>query len=219
MPAVEPSPQEAQWAQQIDRWVTQAAQAALSDRPDVRIEVEPGRLDARLRLAPCERVDFHLPAGQKPWGLMRVGLRCVEGPVRWNVYMPVTVRVLAPAVRVKEVLAAGTSLQPEHLTLAEADWAATESPAFGRIDAVVGRSLARGLPAGATLRDADLKKRQWFAVGDAVRVVAVGRGFSVSADGVALSAGIDGQAVRVRTESGRTLSGIATGDRRVEVPL
>ena len=74
-------------------------------------------------------------------------------------------------------------------------------------------------PPVPALRDADLKKRQWFAVGDPVRVLAVGKGFSVSADAVALTPGLEGQPVRVRIDSGRTLTGVAVGDRRVEVPL
>ena len=69
------------------------------------------------------------------------------------------------------------------------------------------------------LRDASLKKRVWFAIGEPVRVVAVGRGFTVSSEGVALSPGLEGQAVKVRTESGRTVTGLAAGQRRVEVAL
>jgi flagellar basal body P-ring formation protein FlgA len=214
-----PSPQEAVWAQRVDQLVTQAARAALGDRKDVRIDVQPGRLDARLRLAPCEQVDYYLPAGQKPWGSMRVGLRCVSGTSRWNVFLPVTVKVLAPAIKARQALAAGTVLSPDMLLLDEADWAAAQASAFGRMDAVLGRTLSQALTAGATLRDTDLKRRQWFSVGDTVRVVAVGPGFNVSSEGVALSPGVEGQAARVRTESGRTLTGIATADRRVEVIL
>ena len=45
----------------------------------VRVEIEPGRLDPRLRLAPCERIEPYLPPGARAWGRSRVGLRCVQG--------------------------------------------------------------------------------------------------------------------------------------------
>lgn len=213
------APEEAAWARRVDDLVTRAAEAATAGRPGVRIDVQTGRLDPRLKLAPCPQVDLYLPPGQKPWGLMRVGLRCTSGPTRWNVFMPVTVRVLAPAVQARQPLPAGTLLGAEHLQIAEVDWAAADSPAFARAEPLLGRTLIQGLAAGATLREADLKRRQWFAIGDVIRVTAVGPGFQVSAEGVALTPGIEGQSARVRTESGRTLTGIATAERRLEVQL
>lgn len=224
LPAVAQTPDaapgvDAAWTARVEALATQAAQAAVGGRPGVRVEVVPGTLDPRLKLAPCARVDIYLPPGQRAWGATRVGLRCADGPVAWNVYMPLTVKVIAPALVAVQPLAAGTVVEPSHLQVGEADWAAVESPVVASADLAVGRTLARALHAGAALRDADLKKRQWFAVGDPVRVLATGRGFSVGAEAVALTPGFEGQSVRVRTESGRTLTGMAVGERRVEVPL
>jgi flagella basal body P-ring formation protein FlgA len=87
-------------------------------------------------------------------------------------------------------------------------------PALG-----AGRTLTRPITAGAAIRQTDLKVRQWFAAGDTVRVIAAGPGFAVSGEGVAMNPGLEGQTVRVRTESGRVVTGRATGDRRVEVLL
>ena len=64
-----------------------------------------------------------------------------------------------------------------------------------------------------------LRRRRWFAAGDTVRLVAQGRGFSVSGEAQALGPGLEGQVVRVRTDSGRVLSGLAVGHNRVEVQL
>ena len=69
------------------------------------------------------------------------------------------------------------------------------------------------------MRAEQLRRRQWFAAGDPVRVVAAGPGFAVSGEGVALTPGLEGQAVRVRTESGRVVTGMAAGDKLVEVSL
>jgi flagella basal body P-ring formation protein FlgA len=72
---------------------------------------------------------------------------------------------------------------------------------------------------GHVLRQADLKARQWFAAGDTVRIVGAGPGFAISSDGLALSPGIEGQPVKVRTEGGRVVVGRATAARQVEVAL
>jgi flagella basal body P-ring formation protein FlgA len=47
--------------------------------------------------------------------------------------------------------------------------------------------------------------------------VGTGNGFSISTDGVALATAAAGESVRVRVESGRTLSGVARKGRIVEV--
>jgi flagellar basal body P-ring formation protein FlgA len=203
--------------QRIQALGEQAGSALALDT--VRVEIEPGRLDPRLRLAPCERIEPYLPPGARPWGRSRVGLRCVQGPSPWNVFLPVTVRVFAPAWVTTTPLPAGSVLQAEQLRQAEVDWAATPTPPVADVARLLGRQLARPLPAGAAPRQADLKQRQWFAAGDTVQLVANGPGFSVGGAGQALGPGLEGQPVRVRTDNGRVLTGQAVGQNRVEVSL
>jgi flagella basal body P-ring formation protein FlgA len=183
-----------------------------------RLELEVGTLDPRLKLAPCARITPYLPAGTRLWGHARVGLRCDEG-ARWNVFVPVTVRVFATTWSVNQALPLGTVLQASHLQQAEADLAAEPSPVLRDPQAAIGRTLARAIRPGQPLREADLKQRQWFAAGDIVRVVTVGAGFSITADGQALNAGFDGQSAKVRIDGGRVVSGRATAERRIEVTL
>lgn len=193
--------------------------AAAFTAAKARIEVVPGELDPRLKLAPCEQIEAYLPPNARAWGRTRVGLRCVAGPSAWNVYLPVTVKVLAPAWVAETPLPAGTVVQAAQLVEAEIDWAADNSPAFADPNLVIGHVLARPLARGQAPRQRDLKQRQWFAAGDTVQVIARGAGFSVSGSGLALAAGIEGHSVRVRTEAGRVLSGQAVGANRVEVQL
>jgi len=197
-----------------------ARQAAASGAPaGARIEAAPGALDPRLQLAPCARSEAYLSAGTRPWGRTRVGLRCLQGATLWNVFVPVTVKVLAPALVGSSALPAGAVLEAAQLRTAEIDWAAEASPAQTRSELAVGRTLARPLAAGQALRSADLRPRQWFAAGDTVRIVASGNGFSVSGEGQAMSNGVEGQPARVRVEGGRVVSGQPSGERRIEVSL
>lgn len=208
------------FAEQLQRLATDSAQAVLADgTPPVRIAVELGQLDPRLQLAPCAQIQPYLPPGTRPLGRTRIGLRCVDGQARWNVFLPVTVKLLTQGLVTTAPLPMGTVLQASHFTLAEVDLAERADPAFTTTAPVLGRTLARPLGAGDALRRNDLKARQYFQAGDLVRVVAVGPGYAVSAEGQALSHGIEGQPARVRTESGRIITGVPAGDRRVEVAL
>ena len=215
-PATAPAPMHQALVQQLVEQ-QQPPQAADTARGPLRVEVEVGRLDERLRLAPCSRIEPQWPAGQRPWGRIRVGLRCVEGPVAWKVYLPVTVKVWGRALVAVEALPAGTRLEARHFVTKDVDLAQTTSlPLAPRAD-IDDRVLARALPAGSALHEADLRTRQWFAAGDVVRVVALGNGWEIGGEGTALDAGVEGRRARVRTESGRIVIGDAVAERRVEV--
>jgi flagella basal body P-ring formation protein FlgA len=155
----------------------------------------------------------------QPWGRSRIGLRCTAGAVKWNVFLPVTVQVFAPAAVAAQALPAGTRLEAVQLQPAEIDWAAVPAPPLAAAESLAGRVLARPLAAGQPVHAADLQPRQWFAIGDAVRIVAGGSGYSVVADGEALTPGFEGQTARVRTDSGRVLVARPVGEHRVEVSL
>jgi flagella basal body P-ring formation protein FlgA len=184
-----------------------------------RMEVEIGKLDPRLRLAPCRRIEPQLPTHGALWGRTRIGLRCVEGERAWQVWLPVTVKVFAPALVSVRALPAGTVLSAEHLQTAEVDWAEHAATPFTQAAGLLGRTLGHAMQPGQAVRAADLRVRQWFAAGDTVRLRAHGDGFSVSGEGLALGAGIEGQSVRVRTESGRVLTGLPVAAHQVEVTL
>lgn len=202
--------------QQVQQLATSAGQHA---QPGTRVEVDVGELDPRLRLAPCQQVQPYLPPGARPWGRTRVGLRCLQGATHWNVYLPVTVKVFGRALVASAALPAGAVLTEQDLREEEVDFAAGPGSAVTDAASAVGRALARPLAAGEALRATDLKARQYFAVGQMVQVVAVGDGYQVSSEGQALSPGLEGRLVRVRTDSGRVVSGVAVAENRVEIAL
>ena len=215
------SPALAQLTQQtLAEAVALASDAAVAlAPPTARVAAQAGELDPRLKLAPCARVQPYLPAGSPPWGRTRIGLRCTQGPTPWNVYLPVTVQVLAPAVVVNAALPAGARLDAAQLGEAEVDWAADAAPPFLAADDLSGRVLARPVAAGQALRPADLQPRVWFKSGDTVRISARGAGFTVSAEGRALTPGREGVPARVRTDSGRVVVGQPVGEHHVELRL
>jgi len=183
------------------------------------MEVSVGQLDPRLRLAPCARVEPQLPAGARLWGRTRLGLRCVEGAVRWNVYLPITVKAFGPAWVLAGGVAAGAVLKEGDAIESEVDWAAESAAIVARPEAWVGLIAARPLQAGQALRQNMVRAPDLFQSGASVRVVVQGQGYAVTASGQALSAGAQGQNVRVRMSNGRFVSGIVQEDGTIEATL
>ncbi len=200
---------------------TQQAQAASSghNAQPPRIEVVLGELDPRLKLAPCQKVNAYVPQGMKLWGKTRVGLRCEQGPVRWNVFWPVTVKVWGPALVAVAAIEPGQELGPQDVKLAEVDLAESTSPAIAALPEALGRTSQRRLQAGQSVRQADLRARRWFSAGDPVRLHVKGPGFMAASEGTALAHGDEGRCARVRTQQGRVVCAQPTGDGLAELTL
>jgi hypothetical protein len=64
------------------------------------------------------------------WGRTHIGLRCVEGEKPWQVWLPIQVKVMAPALVALQALPIGTVLQASHLEKIEIDWAADRRAPF-----------------------------------------------------------------------------------------
>ncbi|MDL2338913.1 MAG: flagellar basal body P-ring formation chaperone FlgA [Pseudomonadota bacterium] len=184
-----------------------------------RFDVVVGTLDPRLKLAPCLRIEPYLPPGARLWGKTRIGLRCAQGVRAWNVYLPITVRVYGTALVATQPLPAGATLREGDLKRAEIDLAEDNGSVVASAALAIGRMLARPLAAGQGVRETDLKARLWFAAGDTVKVLATGNGFSVAGSGQALTAGLEGQTARVRTDGGQVITGMPIGTRQLEVSL
>ena len=184
-----------------------------------RVEVVVGQLDPRLHLAPCERIEPYLPANTRLWGKSRIGLRCKEGRVAWNVYLPIVVKVWGRALVMTAGASAGTVVADSALDEADVDLAAETTPAIVDRKAVVGRTLAQSLQPGQAVRQGHLRSRQWFAAGETVKVIAAGEGFALESSGQAITNGIEGQPAKVRTDSGLVVTGQPAGERRMEISL
>lgn len=201
----------ARWAQ--DGVAREATELGL------KMDVQMGVLDTRLRLAACGHVEPFLPLGSRLWGKSRVGLRCVDGVSRWSVTVPVSVKAVGNAWVVRNPVTVGSAIKADDLVEAEVDWAEYSVPVVRTQAEWIGHVATRNLQTGQTLRQGMTKPAQVFQAGAAVRVVAQGAGFMVTSEAQALSAGVVGQQARVRMESGRVTSGAVLDARTVKIEL
>ena len=212
--------QQATMVANSQRWLESAVvQAPPVQGLALRMEVSVGALDPRLQLAPCAKVEPYLPPGSRLWGKSRLGLRCVSGTSRWNVFLPVTVKALGRAWVAKTNVLAGAMLAADDAMEAEVDWADDASPVVAHAEQWIGQVAARAWVAGQTVRQTMVKRAQVFQAGSQIRVLAQGAGFQVLSDGQALTAGVVGQPAKVRLDSGRVLSGVVQDGRTVVVEM
>lgn len=172
-----------------------------------RVEVKVGDLDPRLQLAPCERAEPTVPPGARLWGRSAILIRCVAG-ANWSVLLPVTVAVYGPALVARATLSPNMPLSPTDFIVDTIDLAKDQATYVADASQLNGRSLTRSLAAGQPLRADYLKVLPTIQQGDTVKVRISGDGFTITGEAIAMASAGAGQPLRMRTESGRVVSGI-----------
>lgn len=200
------------------RWLDDTLTSNAGSLP-LRMEVVVGELDRRLRLAPCAQVEPYVPSNVRLWGRARLGLRCVQGPSKWNVFLPITVKAFGPAWVIKGMVAQGATLSEEDAMAVEVDWAEFNSPIVANVSDWVGQTATRALATGQALRQDMVRAAQVFQAGAQVRVLAQGVGFEIATSAQAVSNGVVGQSARVRMDNGRVMTGQVLDSRTVRLAL
>ena len=183
-----------------------------------RVEVSIGNPDSRLHLAACANMQPFVPTGARLWGRTTLGVRCIEGAT-WQVFLPAQIKVHGLAPVASHALNAGDNVTDADMRFEEIELSRFPPGAIADPGQLADKQLARPVPAGAPLLRDQFRARQVVAQGDTVKLVYSGPGFSVSTSARALSAATEGQTVRVVTDNGRNLSGIARNGRIVEVRI
>ena len=200
------------------RWLDDTLASSASSLP-LRMEVAVGELDRRLRLAPCDHVDTYIPPNTRLWGKTRLGLRCLQGTSKWNVFLPITVKAFGPAWVIRGSVAQGSILSEDDAMSVEVDWAEFNSPIVANQVDWVGYTATRTLSSGQALRQDMTRAAQVFQAGSQVRVLARGVGFEIATSAQAVSAGVIGQSARVRMDNGRVMTGQVLDSRTVRLEL
>jgi flagella basal body P-ring formation protein FlgA len=180
-----------------------------------KVTVTVGQVDPRMSLAACPDLQAFQQPGARAWGKTTVGVRCTAPS--WTIYIQAQVNVVADYVAAAAPLAQGQPIDASALVMVRGDLAALPNGIVTDMGQAVGRSPTVSLPAGTPLRMDNLKSKPVVLQNQTVRVVSGGNGFSVSAEGKALTNASEGQVVKVRTPSGAILSGTAREGGIVDV--
>jgi flagella basal body P-ring formation protein FlgA len=180
------------------------------------VALSVGTIDPRLQLPACNPPEVFLPTGSRLWGNTTVGVRC-QSATPWTIYVPVSVKIMTQIAVAARPLSAGQTISPSDITLQDGDLSQLPSSVILDPTQIVGKTLVSGATSGQSFRPDMLRAAQVIQQGQAVKVVAKGNGFQVSAEGKALANANLGQVVQVRTQAGQIISGIAKQNGVVEV--
>lgn len=168
------------------------------------------------RLPPCTTHEAFTPQGSRLIGKTSVGVRCLA-PNAWTVLVPAQIAVTGNYVTTTRALIAGQTIQASDLTSISGDVSNLPTGVISDPASAIGKTLRNSLGAGQSIRSDQLLAPLVIRQGQTVRVISIGPGFSVSAEGKALNNAAIGQLIQVRMESGQTVSGTARADGSIEI--
>ncbi|WP_244126873.1 flagellar basal body P-ring formation chaperone FlgA [Burkholderia gladioli] len=169
-------------------------------------------------LAACTGLEPFLPTGARLWGRTTVGVRCA-GAKPWTLYLQSKISVQGTYYVAARALSPGEVLTAADLVAHDGDL--TQLPLAIITDpgqAVGGTSLVR-VAAGLPLRQDMLRSASSVTIGQTVRVVAAGKGFTISSEGSVMNNAGPGQQVRVRLAAGQIVTAVVKDSGTVEIPL
>lgn len=181
-----------------------------------KVSVKVGAIDQHIKLANCAALESSLPAGSRAWGKTTVAVRCTI-PSPWTIYVQAKVSVMADYLITAAPLAQGHTVSAEDTMTQNGDLTLLPPGIFTNTAQVVGQTVGMSLSAGTVLRQEMLRSPAAIKQGQTVRLVSIGKGFTVSAEANALNNASAGQVAQARAANGSVVSGIAKGNGEIEV--
>jgi flagella basal body P-ring formation protein FlgA len=169
-------------------------------------------------LAACTTLEPFMPVGARLWGRTSVGVRCA-GARPWTIYLRASITLMATYYSSARQITPGEMLTAADLVAHEGDLALLPQAVITDPAQAVGAIALARIGAGLPLRQDLLKSAMSVTVGQTVKVVAAGEGFSISAEGSVMNNAGPGQQVRVKTSTGQIVTGIVKDGSTVEIQL
>lgn len=173
------------------------------NKENTRIDVAPP--DSRLRLAACPvPLQAALAPGARDTGNVLVEVRC-HGASPWRLFVQARVQRLTTVLVTTRPLARGEKITADDVAMEKRDVAGLTHAYFSRLDAVEDKRVKRGIGAGVVLSPTAIEAIPIIRRGDAVTILAQGKGIEVRVAGEALADAGPGDPVRVRNAATRRI--------------
>jgi flagella basal body P-ring formation protein FlgA len=169
-------------------------------------------------LAACTALVPFMPPGARLWGRTSVGVRCA-GERPWTLYLQARISLEATYYLAARQIEPGAVVSPADLMTREGDLANLPRTIVTDPSQAVGAVALARIGAGSPLREDMLRSASSVTIGQTVRVIAVGPGFSISSEGAVMNNASPGQQVRVKTAGGQIISGIVKDAATVEIQM
>ena len=181
-----------------------------------QVSVSVNNLDPKVKLAPCTAVEAFFPGGGRAWGRTSVGLRC-SSPYPWTIYIQGNVSVSGDYLVAATPLNQGQTISKNNVMFQRGDLTTLPPGIFTSYSQIVGRVARTSLSVGAVLKQEFAAMPIVVQQGQSVRIISIGNGFTISAEGKAQNSATAGQMVQAKVASGQMISGTANTNGQIEV--
>jgi flagella basal body P-ring formation protein FlgA len=169
-------------------------------------------------LAACTTLEPFMPTGARLWGRTTVGVRCA-GAKPWTLYLQAQISIEATYYLAARQIEPGSVVTAEDLLARDGDLSNLPRAIITDPSQAIGSTALSRISAGMPLRQDLLKSASAVTIGQTVRVIAQGQGFSISSEGSVMNNASPGQQVRVKMAGGQVISGIVKDGATVQVQM
>jgi flagellar basal body P-ring formation protein FlgA len=186
--------------------------------PGAQVQIDLNRADPRIGSPSCPAALFSNSRGHKMWGRTFLEVQCM-GSNTAPFFVGVDVKVFSPVWVSREMISAGEPITPEKLEQKIVDITTLNTGWVSELAHLSQKSAARAIYPGTPLRADLLKGKSLLKRGEQVKVLVTGPGFQIAGSGITLEDAEQGNTVKVKTDKGKVLSGIAKDELLVEITL
>lgn len=182
----------------------------------------PGQADITVnaervaRYPLCSQLSARLPRGQRLRSRTSVEVRC-QAPETWKTRVPAEMAIHGYYYVPNRPVEAGDTLSLDDLIGREGDILSLGRGVAIDPSRIIGHIAIQRIPQGVPIKLRALRSPESIPRGRHVRIEAHGRGFVITGEGQAMQAGAPGDRIRVRTPSGRIVTGTIIDSTTVSV--
>jgi flagella basal body P-ring formation protein FlgA len=156
----------------------------------------------------CTDVKLTTPVNARLVGNVTVLATC-EKPARWTMFVPVKIKVTGNYVVAARAIAPGNIIAQVDIQASSGDLAEVPASTINKEADAVGRIATQNIAAGTPLTYDKTRVAPAVTAGQPVKIVYQGVGFSVNAEGTAITTAAEGHSAQAKTSSGAVVSGTA----------
>lgn len=175
-------------------------------------------LDYANKLASCEAPEPFLPHKVSSGGRATIGIRC-QGRERSPVYLTAEIKIIGSYWVPTAEIARGEVIAQSMLSEQTGDLSKLPRDILKDPEKIIGKQATRALKAGKPLQKNALQAVYLVKRNTTVDVQAVGVGFMIKRDGIAMDDGAMGDLVRVKLKGGDTVKATVTAKNVLNIDI
>ena len=202
----------------LKKYITDFAHKTIQKNEDEDIQVDILNLNEQFTLPTCSaEIHPRFVREDVPTENNTIELSCAT-PQRWNVFIPIQVRVYSKVLAARHYIPSGTIVTENDVFFAKHDKKVLRDGYFKSLSDVIGHTSLHAIPSGGAFSPKNVKQPALVKRNQTIKLVLNQGGVSVGMRGIAKSNGILNQTIKVMNPSSKKiLEAVVTGPNRAQI--